>query len=58
MFCFITNDHKTIIKCRWGSGAAIGSAVDSWQNLRGGLRGKDPKNFILFTSRGKANSLK
>ena len=45
MFCFITNDHKTIIKCRWGSGAAIGSAVDSWQNLRGGLRGKDPEKF-------------
>ena len=45
MFYFVTNDHKTITKCMWGSGPAVRSTVGSWQSLRGDLRCKDPEKF-------------
>ena len=40
MFYFMTNNHKPIVKCRCRSGAAVSSAVGSWQSLRKGPRHK------------------
>ena len=57
MFYFMTNNQKTIAKCGWGSGAAVSSAVASWQDLRGGSGEEALKNFSL-ASRGQTNSLK
>ena len=48
MFYFMTKDLKIIVKYRWGSGTAVGSAVGSWRNLGGGSRGKNPEKFWSF----------
>ena len=57
LFYFMTNNHKTIVKCGWESGAAVSSAVASWQGLRGGSGAEALKNFSL-ASRGQTNSSK
>ena len=48
MFCFVTNDHKVIAKCRWGSGGAVSSVVGSWQSFGTSSRGKSHEKFWSF----------
>ena len=45
MFCFMTNDDEVIVKCRWGSGKAVSSAVGSWRSIGGSSRGKGPEKL-------------
>ena len=39
MIYFKKNDCKIIVKCRWGSGGALSSAVSSWWSLGVGSEG-------------------
>ena len=40
------DNHKTIVKCWWGSGAAVSSTIGSWQSLHGGSGlDRGPENF-------------
>ena len=48
MLYFMTNDHEVIVKCKWGSGGVVSSAVGSWQSLSSGSLGKDPEKFWSF----------
>ena len=43
MIYFKINEHKIIVKCRWGSGGALSSAVSSWHSLGvvSGAKGSD-----------------
>ena len=55
MFCFITNNHEVIVKCRWGSGGPVSSAVGSWRSLGGSSGGKRPEKFWSFYIWGAKN---
>lgn len=58
MFYFIKNDHKIIVKCRWGSGYSSRSADGSWSSPVGVLVVKPLQNVGLFISRGQISYLK
>ena len=53
MFYFIKSNPEIIVKCRWGSGGAVSSAVGSWRSLGGCSRSKGPEKFYFFTSGGQ-----
>ena len=48
IFYSITSNPEIIVKCRWGSGGAVSSAVGSWWSLGGGSGSKKPENFLFF----------
>ena len=48
MFCFMKNDHKIIVKWRWGAGGDVSSAAGWWWSPDGGSGGKAHKKFWLF----------
>ena len=49
MFHFMTNDPEVVVKCRWGSGGAVSSAVSSRQSLGRGSGGKTPEKYGSFS---------
>ena len=57
-FYFITSDLRIIVKCRWGSGGFVSSAVGSWRGLGGGPGSKSSEKLYFFTSGREMKSLK
>ena len=52
-------EFLNVVKCSWGSGAAVSSATSSWRSPVSASGGVKPlKNFGLFTSGGQIYSLK
>ena len=58
IFCFMTNDHKVIVKYKCGSGGDVSSAVGSWHSLGGSSGGKSSEKFWFFYILRAKNSLK
>ena len=52
------NDHKIIVKWRWGSICVVNSALASWWTSSGGSGDKATEKFWLFPSGGQMISLK
>ena len=50
IFCFMTNDQKIIVKCRWGSVGVVSSAIGQLRSPGGVQEVKALINFGLFTS--------
>ena len=46
MLYFAKKIHKIILKCRWGSGDAVNSAVGLWQSPDEDSRGKPPRKIM------------
>ena len=57
-FYFVTSDLRIIVKCRWGSGGSVSSAVGSWRSLGGGSGSKSSEKLYFFTSGKEIKSLK
>ena len=57
-FYFVTSDLRIIVKCRWGSGGSVSSAVGSWRSLGGGSGSKSSEKLYFFTSGKETKSLK
>ena len=48
MIYFKKNHHEIVVKCRWGSGGALSSAVSSWPSHGAGSGGKDAEKVWSF----------